>query len=95
MSNASRGDARARRVVKNRAMVPQKNPQVHKMEELKCGVAGAAAAAFIYRQQHRPHQPASLLSTIHQRHRDDMFGDKGLFCDDCRQRGGIRQMEGL
>lgn len=24
-----------------------------------------------------------------------MFGDNGLFCDDCRQRGGSKQMEGV
>lgn len=64
--------------------------------ELRCGVSGAAAAAgFIYRQPRQPHQPASLLSTIYQRHRDDVFGDNGLFCDDCRRRGGARQMEGV
>lgn len=63
--------------------------------EPRSGVSGAAAG-FIYRQPCQPHQPASLLSTIYQRHRDDVFGDNGLFCDDCRQRGGgIRQMVGV
>lgn len=63
--------------------------------ELRSAVPFAAAAAFIYRQQRQPHQPASLLSTIYQSHRDDVFGDNSLFCEDCRQRGGIRQMEGV
>lgn len=55
----------------------------------------AAAACFIYSKVSQPHQSVSLLSTTYQRHRDDVFGDNGLFCDDCRQRGDSKQMEGV
>lgn len=37
-----------------------------------------------------PISPVSLLSTTYQRNRDDVFGDNGSFCDDCRQRGGTK-----
>lgn len=107
MSNATTSHAIARRAtVKYTAIL--KRVWVLKVESSACTRVACcqrsqlslngiltAAAGFIYSKVSQPHQPVSLLSTTYQRHRDDAFGDNGLFCDDCRQRGGSNQMEGV